>query len=753
MRTTLWTATIAVFVGITIFFACSSKGEPAARRTAEPVKKPFGLEKRELWTTSRVKGSPEPPPPYRMVKAFPKMKFTEPLELTPVPGKKAWIVAERGGKILTFDNDASASEARTVLDVKHTIYGAVLHPKFQENGYIYLCEVPDGNKETPDGTRVVRYTVADRAKMIADPATARIIFTWPNGGHNGGCLRFGPDGFLYISTGDGSGIADGLESGQNLSMVLGKLLRIDVDHEDKGKPYSIPSDNPFVGMKDARGEIWAYGIRQSWKFSFDPATGDLWAGEVGQDLWEMVNLVQKGGNYGWSVQEGDHPFRPERKKGPTPILKPIIEHTHTEFRSLTGGFIYHGKRLPKLEGAYLYGDFDTGRVWMLRYDVSARRVTEHKELAKSTLRIVAWGQDAEGEIYAVNFVDGGIYWLAPARASDTNASAFPRHLSETGIFADPKTLTPAKGLIPYSVNAELWSDGATKERFIAIPGNGKIEYETVTYPQPAPGAVPGWRFPDGTVLVKTFFLETEPGKRRRLETRLLVASRYGGTEEYGDQVWNGYTYIWNNDQTDAELADIKGVDREYIIKTDGGEKKQTWHFPSRAECTMCHTVTAKYALGVNTAQLNRDHDYGGVVANQLATLEHIGLFDRKLPAAPDKLEKLADYRDSSASLEARARSYLHANCSHCHRKWGGGNAEFQLLATLPVNELGVVDTKPGQGPFDLRDPRILVPGDPARSMLHHRMTRTGLGRMPHIASSVVDADAVKLIGDWIKAMK
>jgi hypothetical protein len=253
--------------------------------------------------------------------------------------------------------------------------------------------------------------------------------------------------------------------------------------------------------------------------------------------------------------------------------------------------------------------------------------------------------------------------------------------------------------------------------------------------------------------LKTFFLETEPGQRRRLETRLLVAERVGGTEEYGDQVWTGYTYIWNDEQTDAVLAVAKGVDREFSVKTASGERKQTWHFPSRAECTMCHTVTAKYALGVNTAQLNRDHDYGGVVANQLATLEHIGLFDRKLPAAPEKLEKLTDYRDQTASLEARARAYLHANCSHCHRKWGGGNAEFQLLATLPISELGIVNTRPGQGAFDLKDPRVLVPGDPERSMLYHRMTRTGLGRMPHIASSVVDREAVKLIGDWIRAMK
>jgi len=369
------------------------------------------------------------------------------------------------------------------------------------------------------------------------------------------------------------------------------------------------------------------------------------------------------------------------------------------------------------------------------------------------LRIVAWAQDSDGEVYALNFIDGGIYELAPPVPVAKNQPEFPRKLSETGLFADTAKLIPEKGLIPYSVNSELWSDGATKERYIAIPGDAKIEFETVTYPQPAPGSVPGWRFPDGTVMVKTFSLETEPGKKRRLETRLLVASNVGGTEEYGDQVWSGYTYLWNDAQTDAELADIKGVDKEFSLKTTTGEKKQNWHFPSRAECTMCHTATAKYALGVNTAQMNRDHNYGGVVANQLATFEHIGLFDKKLPAKPEKLEKIADYRDTKADLESRARAYLFANCSHCHRKWGGGNADFQLLSTLPVKDLGLLDVKPQQGTFDLKDPKLLVPGEPERSMIHHRMTRLGLGRMPHIASNVVDEPAVKLIHDWIKAMK
>src|SRR5262249_34088541 len=163
-----------------------------------------------------------------------------------------------------------------------------------------------------------------------------------------------------------------------------------------------------------------------------------------------------------------------------------------------------------------------------------------------------------------------------------------------------------------------WSDGAIKERYLAIPGDGRIEYNTVIYPQPAPGAQPGWRFPDGTVLVKTFSLETEPGKpssRRRVETRLLHASLVPGSEAGGDQVWYGYTYVWNDAQTDAELLDAKGLDRKFTIKDSkapGGKREQVYHLPSRTECTMCHTVTAKYALGVNTLQMNRDHNYGGI---------------------------------------------------------------------------------------------------------------------------------------------
>ena len=282
--------------------------------------------------------------------AFPKLTFSEPLELIAVPGKKAWIVAERNGKIYTFDADPAKAEKELVLDVGRTVYGIALHPQFEKTGYVFISNVPNVKKDELEGSRISRYTLTDRKNLKADPKSEKVILTWRSGGHNGGCLRFGPDGYLYLSTGDGSGIADAHQSGQDISDLEGSILRIDVDKTDDGKAYAIPKDNPFVGRKDARGEVWAYGIRQCWKISFDTATGDLWAGEVGQDLWESIYKIEKGGNYGWSITEGTHPFRPERKKGPTPILKPILEHDHAEFRSITGGYVYHGKKLPTLKG-------------------------------------------------------------------------------------------------------------------------------------------------------------------------------------------------------------------------------------------------------------------------------------------------------------------------------------------------------------------------------------------------------------------
>jgi uncharacterized repeat protein (TIGR03806 family) len=716
---------------------------------------PVGLQQRKQWNTSQVRGSPDPPPPYRVAVAFAELKFNEPLDMARVPGTDRLAVAERFGKIYTFVNRRDVAQPQLLLDVGKTVYGVAFHPNFANNGYFYVTYIADGDESKPDGTRVSRFQVRADAPFQADPASEQIVIAWRAGGHNGGCLQFGPDGLLYVATGDSSGIADELQTGQDLTNVSGAILRLDVDRASPGKGYAIPADNPFVNLPGACPEIWAYGLRQPWKMSFDRQTGDLWTANVGQDLWEQVFLIQRGGNYGWSVMEGSHPFRPERPRGPTPFVAPVAEHNHADFRSITGGYVYHGRRNPELQGAYIYGDYDTGKIWMLRFDRGSGRVTEHRELVDSTLRLVGFGEDAAGELYLVDHIQGRILELRPNMAVD-NAADFPRRLSQTGLFADVADQVPAAGVIPYSVIAPQWSDGAGKQRFLAVPGSGKIEFDGITYPQPAPGAPHGWKFPNGTVVAETISLELEPGipqSRRKLETRILHYERLTGTEEVGDQYWQGYTYLWNEEQTDAVLVeDPNGLDIVLQIRDaaePSGARQQTWRVPSRADCTVCHNMAAKYVLGLNTLQTNRDHDYGGIVANQLRTLEHIGMFDKPLPAPPQELPRLVDYADPSQDLALRARSYLHANCSHCHRKWGGGNAEFRLLAGIDLEEMGIVNERPAHGAWFVSDAALVAPRDPHRSVLYYRMSKLGPGRMPRIGSAVADTQGLALIHDWI----
>jgi len=722
--------------------------------TAEPAS--FNTEQRELWTTNHIHGTPDPPDPYATEDAFPKLKLHEPLSVAMVPGTNLFGVATRPGKLYTFENRRDVDRAELLLDLGKTTYGIVFHPQFAQQRYVYVTYILEGGPlGLPNGSKLARFDVLPGTPLKADPKSERIILEWPSGGHNGGCLRFGPDGYLYLSVGDASGIADWNITGQDISDLPGSVLRIDVDHSDGDRPYSIPKDNPFVNTPNARGEIWSFGHRQLWKFSFDHQRR-MWGGEVGQDLWEMIYLIQRGGNYGWSVMEGSHPFRPERSKGPGKFVPPIVEHSHSDFRSITGGYVYQSSRLPELNGAYIYGDYDTGKLWSLRYD--GEKVTEHRQLADTQVRIVEFAQDANGEVYLVDFAGGGFHRIVTA-PPQVATSPFPRKLSETGLFVSTHDHIPAKGLIPYSVNAPLWSDGAEKERFIALPGDSQIEFDKVVYPHGPDYADLGWRFPDGAVLVKTFSMDMEagnPASRKRLETRILQHRKMpGNDDEYGAQYWYGYTYVWNDEQTDAELLDSQGLDRTLTIhdaKAPGGRREQVWRFPSRAECALCHTMASKYILGVTTLQMNKDHNYGGRTANQLAVLDKLGVFTEKLPKPPGELPRLVDYRDANADQHLRARAYLHSNCAHCHRQWGGGNAEFELHASIPLTQTKAVDTRPGQGTFQIQDPRILAPGAPDRSLLLARMQLTGLGRMPHVASKVVDQEAVELMRRWIGSL-
>lgn len=696
-------------------------------------------------------GTPDPPDPYQLENAFPGLAFEEPLAISLIPGTNRFLLCEREGKLYTFE-DTPDAEPVLLMDLARTVYGAAAHPDFVNNGRLFVTSIAGENSE--DGTRLSRFETSPDDRFQADPETEVVLLTWLAGGHNGGCVRFGPDGLLYVSTGDGSGWADWHLTGQRIDDLLASILRIDVDEQGTELPYTIPPNNPFRNTPDARAEVYSYGHRNVWKFSFD-RNRRLWAGDVGQDLWEMIELVEPGGNYGWSIKEGSHPFKPDREPGPTPILEPLVEHPHSESRSITGGYVWDAEEPTDLHGNYVYGDYDTGKIWSLR--LVDGRATRPRQLTDTQLRIVAFARNTSGEVLVVDHVSGTLRKLVPASPADGDEPPFPRLLSETGLFISTAGHVPHPGLIPYSVNAPLWSDGADKQRLIGIPGDSQIVVDDVSYPMPPPG----WRFPDGTVLVKTFSIEMETGNRtsaRRLETRLLHhKSMPGDRERYGAQFWRGYTYVWNEEQTDAVLLDAEGADRVLTIRdasAPGGTRQQTWHFPSRAECTLCHTMSAKYALGVNTLQMNRPHDYGdGQPRNQLAQIEEWGVFTESLSDPPESQPRLVDYRDRTSPLEDRARAYLHANCSHCHRLWGGGLTDFQVQVNLPLDQTGMIDVKPERGGYGLEDPRIIAPGDPDRSLLSHRMTLTGTGRMPHIGSHVIDDEGVALLREWIRQMR
>jgi uncharacterized repeat protein (TIGR03806 family) len=698
--------------------------------------------------TSTVIGSPDPPPPFRIRRAFPKLDLTYPITVTHQPGSDFLLLVTQiwssgPGRLLRVKDAPNARTAETLLKLEDMAYSLAFHPQFEKNGNLYLSSSNYPVKDAaPKRVRVTRYTMDRKPPYALDPRSAKVIIEWLSNGHNGGAMGFGHDGMMYLTTGDGTSDSDTDLAGQDMTRLLAKVLRIDVDHPADGQAYSVPRDNPFVGHKGIRPETWAYGLRNPWRLAVDQKTGHIWVGQNGQDLWEQAYLIQKGANYGWSVYEGSHPFYLHRQLGPTPHVKPTVEHPHSESRSLTGGMVYYGNRYPELRGAYVYGDYETGKVWGVRHD--GTKILWQRELADTRLKITSFGPDSHGEILISDHRGrgrGAIYTLERTPRDSTPAK-FPLTLSRSGLFRSVRGHVMEPGLIPYSVNAPLWSDAAYKERWIALPGADA--HITVTPDE-------GWQFPDGTVLVKAFALELEagnPASRRWVETRFL-------TKQQGE--WFGYSYRWNDAQTEGELVAAAGQDREYTIRVPrspehpDGVRKQTWHYPSRVECMVCHSRAANYVLGVTEPQMDKEHDYGGVRDNQLRTLRHLGVL-RGTAKAAARSGPLVDPYDPRADLTARARSYLHANCAQCHVEAGGGNSQMELGFATKLEQTRLIDVKPLHDAYGLPDARLVAPGHPERSVLLQRMSHRGPGHMPPLATSVVDQGAVNLMRAWIRQM-
>lgn len=673
--------------------------------------------------------------------AFPGLPdFSQPVFLTHSgDGSDRLFVVEQPGVIKVFDNDPAATTVSVFLDIRAQVsdggemglLGLAFDPQYANNGYFYVYYTDYSCSGGSRCSVLSRFTVSGNPDQAdANSETVILRVQQPYGNHNGGTILFGPDGYLYWGLGDGGGSGDPDRNGQNTNTLLGALLRIDV----RTLPYRIPADNPYTANSDGvRNEIWAYGLRNPYRFSFDRTSGRLWLADVGQNAVEEINVIQKGGNYGWNWYEGTREYRSGAPAGN--YLSPVYEYDHSLGASVTGGYVYRGAGVPALSGRYVYGDFVSSRVWALSVD-SNLNVTGNEQLGTAPQNVSSFGEDEAGELYILGY-GGRIYRFAGGAPSDPLAG-FPQWLSDTGLFASTADLQPASGLIPYDVAAPLWSDYSSKQRWIAVPNNQRITFN-------AEGA---WDFPLGSVLVKHFGIEMvagDPDSEQRLETRVLIRQ---------DSGWVGATYRWNNAQTDAEL--LQDAASETITVADANfpnnTRTQTYHYPSPTQCLRCHTSAAGFVLGVRTRQLNSDYAYDAMTDNQLRSWNHIGLFTCNIGAASGYAAH-ANLLDDTASLQARSRAYLDSNCAFCHTPGGATPVSLNLNSHIALSSMNAIDVAPSAGDLGIANARIIAPGDHSRSVLWERMhTSDSDTRMPPIASVMADETALAILAQWIDSL-
>ncbi|MEZ4238277.1 MAG: PQQ-dependent sugar dehydrogenase [Myxococcota bacterium] len=483
----------------------------------------------------------------------------------------------------------------------------------------------------------------------------------------------------------------------------GRAVRQDPAHRrPRGSPYGIPPDNPFAAG-GGRPEIYAWGLRNPWRFSVDPASGDLWVGDVGQDAVEEIDVVRRGGNYGWKIMEGDRCYG-AAECDPTGLTLPVAVTTHDDGdASVTGGVVYAGQALPSLQGTYVFADYGSGRLYGLVADpVSGEQSVQ--TLLETGLSVVHIGTDAAGELVLVDR-NTGLYRVDPAGPAP--AVVFPERLSETGCFdaADPNQPLPM--LIGYDVAHPFWSDAAGKARWLAIPDGTAITVDDR-------GELV---LPIGSVAVKEFTIG-----QRKVETRLLV--------RHADGAWAGYTYAWDDAGSDAVLLAAGG-------EALGG----AWAIPSRQQCLQCHTLATGGSLGLSLQQLDVVGPRGD---NQVDELERLGMLDRAGAPRPGPFPPL----DGDAPVEQRARTYLDVNCSFCHFEGGTGGGQLDLRHDVPLAQTGLCEP-PQEGDLGLDAPRIVTPGDPAQSVLSLRIRSRDAVGMPPLASVLVDEVGADLVDAWI----
>jgi uncharacterized repeat protein (TIGR03806 family) len=730
---------------------------------------------------------------WQIVDALPGLTFNEPLCIASIPGdKRRLFVCERMAKVQQVSDVTASSPSKNVfLDLQsvvagrnpteaiegggngeHGLLGLAFHPNYAANGYLYVAYTVRINGGS-FYQRISRFSASSGNPNTADPSSELILLQQLDEGsnHDGGDIQFGPDGYLYYAAGDEENSSRGQLNSQKINGdFFGGIFRIDVDRKpgnlepnphaaiptDGGiARFSVPVDNPFVHaslggtwdgtyhgvsitpLGSVRTEFWATGLRHVWRMSFDRETGDLWAGDVGQNTYEEINRISKGGNYGWAYREGAHDFNGALGSAPVGFssIDPFYEYVHAgvaggdvafKGNSVVGGYVYRGTRFPALLGSYVFSDSVSGHVW--RMDTATGAVTRLTGLPGQYGVISSQGVDPSNQdLLFCAYLNGKIMRLTTGSIGD---DGFPPTLSATGLFSDLSDLSPAPGLLPVEANLRFWSDYAEKKRWFAIPdGNNRMTWQQE-------GA---WAYPTGMLWVKHFDLALSrgnPATNKRLETRVLVKTDSGAY---------GVSYRWNDEGTEAHLVEDAGVEFDLQIDDHGMPHTQRWQIPGRSSCLTCH---GDKPLSFNTRQLNRIETMNGFTGNQIELLA-AGGYIHNTPAPVSTLPRHVRPDETGYPLEQRARSYFDVNCAYCHQDGGSVSGFWDGREHLTLEQTGLIR---GHAVSNGGDPlnRYIVPGDTTHSIVLHRMAATnGFGRMPPLGSSETDPENIQLITQWI----
>ncbi|BCU78982.1 ThuA domain-containing protein [Luteolibacter sp. LG18] len=722
-------------------------------------------------------------------KAFPALSWDSPIDARAWPGTPGnLLVAEMDGRLYKVADNDSATTRQLVLDItdrvwylnwdndnygeKHGgIFSTVFHPKFGQGlgkDYLYVYYLHNDNDQPnanpPFYDRLARFTWNGTSFT---PSSELILIQQydTTKGHEGGGMAFGADGFLHIAFGD-----EGTESGDSSphtqkinDRARSGIWRLDVDmqggaisHPIRRQPggsgsytqgYYVPSSNPW---QDATGgtleEFYAIGLREPHRMSFDTTTGLFWIGDVGASNREEVDVVDAAGlNFQWNYQEGTAAgFR----AAPSPLIGtsrgPVYDYSHSVGSCIIGGHVYRGTAIPTLSGKYLFGDNGTQLLYALDYNTATQTVVSVEQFGQGRAGalwdgICSFGVDSHGEPLLLQMgagVTGGgiISRIKPQGAPGGGTWTYPAKLSQTGVFSNVTTLSPAPGLIPYDVNMPLWSAGMEKKRWVMIPNDGipNSAAEQITYSEND-----AWQLPTGTVFVKHF---ARPDTGAALETRLLV---------HGTDGWGGVTYKWRADGTDADLLENGGTEQLHI-----GANTFEYLYPSRVQCNRCHTAAAGPVLGFRTRQLNRDYAYpGGFTANQIESLSVAGYLPQTLTASSlANVLTSAGAHDPTVTDERWVRSYFDSNCSHCHHPGGSSRAYFDARLTTPLVNQSLICGPVIDG-LGKPNAAVVKPGNLDSSILFQRMnTIDECCSMPPLAKGIVDQEAVTRVATWILGM-